>query len=529
MKTVGTELQALQELLELTFPGSYADFLATGLPGNALLPLPLFGSAVSLDEESVWGATEFVRAARPDLAPHYLVMLLLEGWAICLDLTPGGHPDPPVVRVDLESATPPRRLCATFPEFLIQAPAAPEWFFTSLPGSVHPEDDYWFQRGLENLGRHIANLSFSYDHKDGGQLPRSHVWRPYRFCIQDVIFGITVIRHDRSRNRLDVDLFLTAFIPEYPAESGCRALCLILLSDAYNSGGSLEIKFSKQVEGGRLPRELVQLARSLNVSLDHAAQGGITPREAKRFYLALSGFSDPTRDKILQLEDEGRLSSASVCFGLHHGVWTIPELEVILFGSRAPDTILRGVYAPEQWHLFSYDLFQGRNALMGGYLDLYLARREFSEASGAIVELEDSGPDLEILFDAGEFCKIYRMRELEGELLVPWLRGSDEPLLLSGAHGLRVLLRARELEDLKQMIASDLEDALRVKQLCGDSGDAVCVMVPADFSRVEAEEQQQILESFRKERIGLILCPDFLAQLDQEVRRRFEAIKVLRQ
>jgi hypothetical protein len=522
-------VRLLQDLLDLKFPQSYSNFLEEHETISRNLPIPLPGSSVSLDEDSVWGGTEFLRAARTDLERRYLALLLLDAWAICLDLTKEMEGDSPVVKVELTKETPPEKISSSFVDFLEKLRTDPDGLLAFAAVTEHPVGDYWFQCGLERLGRHMENLSFAYDHKEGGQLPRSHVWRPYRFCVQDVILGVSVIRHDRKFNRLEVDVLLTSSIPDYPADSGCRALCLILLSDAYRSGSSMEILFTKHVEGGRVPREIVSLAKSLGTELTHVKDGGISPHEAKQLYLALSGFSDTTRVAITTLEEEGRVSSAGICYGMHHGVWSIPELEVILFGSSFPDTILRGLFSPESWHLFQYDLFHARNALMGGYLDLRLARREYTRKSGGIVELEDDEQGLEILFNAEYYSKVYCLDEIEGIVTVPWLYGMDSDLTLSGSHRLWTLLRARDTEDMQANLLNDLQQAITLKKNLAAANDNICVMVPADFKRLDCDERTKIIEDFRKERIGLLLCPDFLTQLDQEVSRRFEAIKVIRQ
>ena len=532
MDNPNPEIALLQELLNLEFPRSYCNFLGDYDAMNRKLPIPILGAGVSLDESSVWGATEFLRAARTDLDSHFLTVILLDTLAICLDLKSGGEHDAPVVRIKLAPETPPAQpelISPSFADFLDMLQKDPDRILSSAGVTAHPVDDYWFQRGLERLGWHVDNLSFAYDHKDGGQLPRSHVWRPYRFCVQDVILGITVVRHDRKYNRQEVDVFLTASIKEYAPDSGCRAICLIILSDAYKSGGSMEIKFSKNVEGGRVPHELVSLAASLHVDLAHVSDGGISPREAKQLYLALSGFSEITRAKIATLENEGRVSSASISYGMHHGVWSIPELDVILFGSRFPNTILRGAFSPEDWHLFHYDLFHARNALMGGYLDLQLAKREYPQESGSVIELEDDELDLEILFNADYFCKVYALRDADSAVTVPWITGADQPLKLSGENKLWTLLRARDMEDLQADLRADLHQAAALKKTLAAHDDSVCVMIPSDFKRLEPVERTGILDQFRKERIGLMICPDFLTQLNQEVCRRFEAIKVIRQ
>jgi len=159
-----------------------------------------------------------VRAARKDLDTPFVALRLAGTRALCLDPGQGDEWDAPVVLVDLDGAELPEKVSDSLAKYLQEmqsdAPSMPDASF----GPVEPDEA--FQKGLAHLERHLEQVSFNYDHKKGGRLPRSHLWRPYRFCVQDVILGIVVLRHDRRYNRLEVDVFLTAGIPEYAHERG---------------------------------------------------------------------------------------------------------------------------------------------------------------------------------------------------------------------------------------------------------------------------------------------------------------------
>ncbi|MEA3359192.1 MAG: SMI1/KNR4 family protein [Thermodesulfobacteriota bacterium] len=518
------DISLLKELLNVNLPQSYRDFPGVEEGGTTIDP-PLAGFPISLDLSSAWGATEFLRAARADLEPYFIVIRIMDSKAVCMDLKKGDDNDAPIVEIDLENQSPPVAVSDSLSRYLAELRSnARKDSFVRIR-NLSKEDDHWFNQGLKRLDYHMGELSYGYDHKDGGQLPRSHAWRPYRFCVQDVILGITTIRHDRKYNRLEVDVFLTARIPEYKEDSGCRALTLILLSDAYKSGGSMEIKFSEHVEGGKVPYELCELASSLGVNLSHIKNGGITPKEAKELYLSLSGFRDDVSKQIMELEGEGKLRAASVCYAMHHGVWTAPEIETILFSSRFPDTILTGSFPAEAWHLFHHDLFHGRNALMGGYLDRKLTGREHNVQEGGeeVVEMEDDERAVDISFDPESCVKIYRIEENEEGVGIPWLYNDINKPLIAPGESLKVLLRARDEQNLNLLFDNDLQKAIGLKSV---NGDMVCIMVPGDFKRLEMVE---ICRKASDNNIGIIICPEFLNQLNQEVSRRFEAVKVMRQ
>ncbi|MCF6147705.1 MAG: SMI1/KNR4 family protein [Candidatus Kuenenia sp.] len=414
----------------------------------------------------------------------------------------------------------------------------------NLPGSkktieTHEDfDDYlyrtiyswkWWKKGLERLEWHMENKGFRYDHQAGGQLPRSHKWRPYRFCVQDVILGITAVRHDKLYNRHEVDLFLTAEIPEYEADSGCRALALIILSDAYKSGGSMEVRFTKNVEGGRIPFELHTLAKRLGIDFTHISEGGITPKESKELYLALSEFNQELREKIIMMDESGKLSAMSVAYAVHRGVWTQQEIESLIFSSSHPESLLKGSFTPEAWHLFYYDLVCCRTALMGGYLDRKLKSREYDEQN-VIMELEDDERELEIIFDPEVCAKIYHFDNTDGTIIVPWLYQEGSTLEIKPGECLKVLPRAYDFDDIELRWCDDLKQAheLQLKTRLNHSG-PVCIMYPADFKRLAPETIASISGEFNDKEIKLIICPDFINQLDQEVVRRMESVRIMRQ
>jgi hypothetical protein len=513
------EIQLLQELLEIEkLPSFYVRVLQEE---SGKLQIPIAGLPLSLDLDSVWGATEFLRFVRSDLQTRLLVLTLEESRAFCLDLEQVDHDDAPVVEVELDNTNAPRCICDSLIRFLNHPHEA-------INTNAGQDDDLWFTHGLKRLDQHMNNLAYNYDHAQGGKLPRAHLWRPLRFCVQDVLLGLTVIRHDRKYNRLEVDVFLTAGIPEYEADSGCKALALIILSDAYKCGGSMEIKFTKEVEGGRVPHDLEKLAQKLGVKLEHVQEGGLTPQEAKKLYLALSGFKPALRDKVLELEAAGRISSASLCYAMHHGVWTASELEMIILGSAFPDSLLTGLFPPELWHLYRHDLLLGRNALMGGYLDRQLTKKEHWNSQGQeVVEMEDDERQIAIDFDPGLMAKIYTVGAEEDEPLhIPWLTVSGVGNSISPGKSFLVLLRGRETFDLDSGLLADIHQAGRLIKSNKAQWERVCVMVPADFRN---RDTAKLVLAAEEQDVGLMICPEFSTHLDREVAKKMEAAKVMRQ
>lgn len=517
-----TDIVQAEDRLTIKFPSPYRSFIQQFGTLQADY-IAIFGISKNNPEElSVSDLTELLRLIDPEFPVNYLPFQDLGGDRFaCLDCSPNSADEPAkVVLWDIKPSNGKRQesLAKDFEGYL-------ERLITGWK---------WWKKGLERLEQHIQRIGFQYDHQEGGELPRSHIWRPYRFCVQDIVLGVTVIRHDISYNRLEVDVFLTADVPEYEADSGCRALALILLSDAYKSGGSMEIRFTRNVEGGRVPRELCELAEKLNVNLAHVTEGGITPKESKELYLALSEFRKELRDKIMALDESGKLSAVSAAYAVHRGVWTHQELESLLLSSRYPESFLKGSFPPEIWHLFYHDLIYCRTALMGGYLDRQLTRRDHvlsEEHKGIIVELEDDERSVEIEFDPAYCAKVYKISDPDETISIPWVFHEDEIPKLSYGQKLKVLIRAHEFEDIEHYWQDDLNRAIELKNRDSQNGLAsfVCVMYLSDFKRLDPEFTGRIFAEFRKNGIPIIICPDFAAQLDQEIVRRMESVKVMRQ
>jgi len=182
---------------------------------------------------------------------------------------------------------------------------------------------------------------------------------------------------------------------------------------------------------------------------------------------------------------------------MHHGVWTAEELEIILFGSGFPDRILKGSVPPEAWRLFDYDLFHARNALMGGYLDRHVMNREhILEEKGEVVELEDDERNVEISFSENGYVKTIELLETDDRIFIPWLHNQIKNPVLGAGQRLRVLLRARDAEDLKQRFRMDLEQVRELKQKAESGKDVFCIMVPGDFKRIETDPYADLAEKY---------------------------------
>ena len=222
-------------------------------------------------------------------------------------------------------------------------------------------------QALERMTMHVER--FEKDYLQNEKAPRNYVWRPYRFCSQDVVLGLTVVRHSVDNNCLEIDVCLAAELPEFEEDSSARVMWSFLLSEAFKCGGTMELRFSENVEGGYVPKNLNTFALKNGISLEHIEEGRVTSLEARHVYLAITQFKPKLRDQILLLASEGRLSPERACYAAHRGLWTQPELAQIVLGSPRADHILSGETLPENRLLYQDDIVHARSALLGGFLD----------------------------------------------------------------------------------------------------------------------------------------------------------------
>lgn len=384
---------------------------------------------------------------------------------------------------------------------------------------------FWYDKGFQVLKKHVEQYqsTYQYDHAKGGKLPRNHEWRPYRFCIQDVLFGSTVVRHLREANCLQVDVFLTAEVPEYGPYAGALALITFLLSEAYKCGGTMEIRFTKNVEDGQVPQELQDLARQYEIAFSQADTGKILPGEAKALYAALTDFSPSLQQKINELEQIGRMKMARACYVVNHGVWSKEQVEMIVLGSEQPDSILSGRAQPHQRHLYFHDLLQARAALLGGMLDRILAQRQRVSDSGVAFDMEDDVRPLEISFDGDLYAKQYRSDEAAP---VPWLYPDNRSREIAGGMPFNVLVRARDAADLQLHLTGDLKQAADYRQ---KTQQPTLLLMPNDFMVLPDAFRQEIYQQAQTAQIGLLVCPDPVLTFDAEAAQKLARSRILRQ
>jgi hypothetical protein len=505
------EIDSIEKIFNLSFPPEYREFLkkyGAIKTGN----IKIFGLGVSFNSElSLKRMLALIRLSYPDF-PSYLVPIERseDDSLFCLNCD-YSLPDELKYKLVKYSYDKESKIESLNTDF-----------FTYLYNRLKESENYNSQMIV--LRSHV--LKFEEDFLKKGKLPRNYVWRPYRFCSQDVVLGLTVVRHSVDNNCLEVDVFMTSDVPEFEEGIGAKVTTAFLLSEAYKCGGSMEIRFSENVEGHQVPIAICELAEKYGVKLKNINEGRIAPSEASLLYLAISEFSQPLKDLIESLFKEGRLSIERPCYALHHGLWTRAQIEHIILGSLRPESILGGETWPEQRHLYINDLKHASATVMGGVLDRKLTKRERNTGSEAL-ELEDDVRPLNISFDPDHYIKIYSCSE---EMSVPWVKGQSTQIVKPG-NEITVLVRAYDTDDLKRYLVHDIHLAGELNSTTEKQGKIIStyVLVPRDFEELSQELQIQLLADAEASRVGIIVCPETVIALETDSARRLANSRRMRE
>ena len=307
--------------------------------------------------------------------------------------------DPPVVLVDLDdsatwAATQPT--AGTFTEYAHE--------FLSQAHDIRR-----IQHFLANQKAAIASGRRAAD-----QLPRPDDWRVYRFCSQNVIVAMPLLKFDRDRNALAVAACPITRLTRLDQDAPARAVCTLLLSEAYRAGGDLTIRFFAGVGRGArpapVPAAIIRWARRCGIDLEQ--EGVIDAASAHELFAASVRISEQMRDRLRALPNNGL---AALCYGVASGIWPTPAAEAVLAWSDDPITVLTGDTDPLQRARYVLDLRDTQSALLLATLtpiSMQLIRPSRQPGRAAIF---------------GEFAEVSRLGSARWQPL-SWARSTCRPV-----------------------------------------------------------------------------------------------------
>lgn len=359
-----------------------------------------------------------------------------------------------------------------------------------------------FARGFVQLAAHALAREAAegaYQRSKGGELPKDREWRIYRYCVQDVVVGATVVRYQASGNCLEVDVFLTAEIAELEELTGARALAQFILGEAVRCGTSMEIRFTANVEGGSVPWALRLLAARCGLAAGGDAPAALSPRQSVALLFALAGLQPATISRIDALAGEGALAPEQLAYGVIEGSWS-PHGLAVLVSSRTPGRVLTGSASP--WDSLSYldDRVVCEAAVMAERFIEMLARTSAAPQNGQmqgptgadridarmVEETEDGGIDLVTEVDAGALTLVIEPR-CEADILA--FPDPEDLAHVIRARTLRVLLRPLTGYGLVRQVDRDLAE---LQKEAPPDHVRVVILVPRDIGLLDSAERSRL-------------------------------------
>jgi hypothetical protein len=191
------------------------------------------------------------------------------------------------------------------------------------------------------------------------------VIRPVRIACQNVIVGLAAFAHDSEIDGMSVVAWQTCEVPHVGAHEGNRALAALMLCDAFQSGGTMEIRFDRSARlnasgtaksgvkvdvvaryrghpEGRVPASLRRYGRTVGIELGSEDPGCISPWEARELFLAVTPMPVELAKRVRSAVERGAASPERFCFTLLSQVWREIELDFMLAVSDRTGSILQG-------------------------------------------------------------------------------------------------------------------------------------------------------------------------------------------
>jgi hypothetical protein len=189
-----------------------------------------------------------------------------------------------------------------------------------------------------------------------GKRPRDYVVRPVRIACQNVIVGLAAFAQESSFDGLSVIAWQTCEVSHVTAHEANRSLAALTLCDAFQNGGTMEIRFDGRARinvggehityhghpEGRVPASLRRYARSVGVEVGAEDPAAISPAEARQLFLAVTPMPARLRSRVAQAVSERGVLPERLCFTLLSQVWREIELDYILATSHRAPSILKG-------------------------------------------------------------------------------------------------------------------------------------------------------------------------------------------
>jgi len=351
--------------------------------------------------------------------------------------------------------------------------------------------------------------------------PRDYVVRPIRIACQNVILGMAAIAQDASFDGLTVPAWQTCEVPHVVTHEGNRALAALMLCDAFQNGGTMEIRFDRKVllrvpkkngkgtgtttyhghPEGKVPASLRRYGRTVGVWLGAEIPGAITPSEARALFEAITPMPPSLRSRMGTVTATYGLTPERVCFALLSGVWTTIELDFLLATSARAVSILAGGAPWTDRAARQAEAEACRAAVMTGMflkrVDAVDAARAEEPETARVVEDRKRG----VIWAIHDDAAVVTLGGLDETTALPW--SGSRP----GTDQLHVVPRA----------AVTAATVSLLERLVADSENPVALLIARDAPEPTCPPGVIVLR-----------CPDRLADIDKVIEDRLLTMRISR-
>jgi hypothetical protein len=349
---------------------------------------------------------------------------------------------------------------------------------------------------------------------DKSERPRDHVVRPIRLACQNVIVGLAAIAQDSSFDGLSVVAWQTCERPHVATHEANRALAVVTLCDAFQNGGTMEIRFDRpsRLRDGvtpdpvahpeqAVPASLRRYARTLGVTLGGKKRengkppdpyfAAITPTQARDLFRAITPMPDGLRARVDRAEHELGVTPERLCYMLLKPVWRDIELDYLLATTDRVVSILEGGAEWTSRAERQAETEACRGAIMAGMLYRRLNSTDLAGADGEVrlIEASTVGVQWECLEELGAV----RFTNMAPGAAVPWLRGAWVEL----HDSLLVFPRALATDELLETARHHAQE------------EPTALVVPEDLEIPTVPDG-----------VKLLRCPDRLADIDKATEQK---------
>lgn len=365
--------------------------------------------------------------------------------------------------------------------------------------------------GLERV-LDVIGPAYERSHIDKGKRPRDYVIRPVRIACQNVIVALAAFAQDSSFDGLSVVAWQTCEVPHVATHEANRALAALTLCDAFQNGGTMEIRFDRQARlyvgdrqvvfrghpEGMVPASLRRFGRTGGVLLGAEDPAAITPSEARQLFLAVTPMPPGLRARVDTAVRTCGITPERICFSLLSQVWREPEMDFILATTARARSILDGGAAWSDRASRQAESEVCRAAVMVGMLFRRLNSNDAAgDAATAVRVVEDRSNG--VTWQVDDTSGAVTFRGLDTSTYLPWTHG------VSGADDIIVFPRTALTGELVRAVAEENSRELKV------------ILVPADAPELPLPSGVVVLR-----------CPERLADIDKDIEQRLLTSRISR-